>query len=401
MLVDQLEHPLARDPVDEGDPRVVARHQLELGADRDADGPGPGVAAEQGQRPVVAIEPAQGADEVGHSLAALEPAHVEEAERIARRPLPARRRRLGRVGAHRVADPHVPRDRLAAVEAPVGLEHVAARPDDHVGLAQGEALELEHRPDRELVVEVPVEGQDHLRARVEPDRDAGVGEQRIAAPARLQGHRALAVVVGELDQVGTAVGVGAAERVEHVRAPAVEVAVERAVVVVVEVGREVELDPRVDAGVAGGAELAELLLVARRRDQLHLGDVGERGRGPADVVPHAAAPERVELARDDGDPWLTGGHEPDVSHCPSTCVRLTYPVATDERQRDRDRGEGTLEELPHPLASQGHPEGARRQAARAIPASRAARAARRLLRGRARRVLRRGRPQRLRASRRC
>jgi hypothetical protein len=189
-----------------------------------------------------------------------------------------------------------------AVEALVGAQHVATRPDEGVRPAQGVALRVEHDARVEAVVHRAVQHRAHLARGVGAHADARVAKGRIESVAGLRGHEPLAQVIRKLHEVGAAgARVHATQRVAHARAPALHVRVEGAVVERVRLRHELEAHARRQARIARGPKLLVLLLVVRAREHRHLSAVGQHRGQRGHVHPDAAAAEGKDLAGNERD----------------------------------------------------------------------------------------------------
>ena len=328
---------VARDGVGDLDPLVLADHQLELRAQRGPERAGVGVAAEHRQVPVLAVGGGQRAQQVLDALAALHPPEVEEPHRAAggqRRALARARVLVLALAQEGVGDLHPRGEALRAVEAPVGLEHVAAGPQQAVGVAQRVALAVEERLRREVVGDAAVEDRADLGARVKADRDERVAQPRRLGVARLNGDEALAEVVAELDQVRSAVAVDLAQARVRARAVGVHVAEARAPGLVVRLLHVLDAHAlRDQPRVAFAAHPLVGLAMAGAREHEHLGDLRQRARRRGDDRRDAAADVGIDLARDESDAHRGHGNEqpalrpPQAASCHPLGVRSRIQVS--------------------------------------------------------------------------
>ena len=118
-----------------------------------------------------------------------------------------------------VGDAFRRRQGAASVEAPIGFEHIAPRPQDPVGVAQDVSLGLEGSRCREVVRHPAVQHADDLGGRMQAHADGRVTQPSRAGVRRLDRHEAFAQVVAELEQIGAAVGVVLPQRIVHPGSP--------------------------------------------------------------------------------------------------------------------------------------------------------------------------------------
>lgn len=160
-----------------------------------------------------------GAQEVLNPLAALEPAHVEQLQRSVAHFLGGLVDGSGGVADERIADAEGLRQPLGAVKALVETQDVAAGPQQEVGMAQRVALHLERHARREVGrIKMAVEDRADLGGRVYAHREQRSNEPRIERRAGLRQDEAFAKVVGDLHEVGTAVGIALDDGVEELGA---------------------------------------------------------------------------------------------------------------------------------------------------------------------------------------
>jgi hypothetical protein len=193
-------------------------------------------------------------------------------------------------------------DRRAPVEAPVGLEHVAARPDDAVRITNDVALALEQPPRAEVVVvHVSVESARDLDGRVQSDADAGVAQPGIQSPPRLGRYQALAEIVGKLDQVGAAARIQLAKLAVDARAVGVLDAVEASDLVHPGLVDELKAHAERQLRVACTRKLAIARFVERVGDHGYVRYRRQRLGSGVHVRSYAPARDRVHFARDEDD----------------------------------------------------------------------------------------------------
>jgi hypothetical protein len=299
-LADVARDLAARDGVGEPEAVVAGRHELKLGAQRRLHRAGLRVAAQQREPDVVAGRRRHRPHEVLDALAPLGSPEVEQLERA----VGSRRRRVLAAGRQldqeRVGDAYGGREPRPVVAA-VGVQDVAARPQQAVRVAQDVALGVVHGERRRVARHVAVEHRADLRRGVRAHGHERPLQPRIQRVLRLDGDEALGEVVAELDQVRPAVRERGAQGGVDVRGVRVHERQEGADLPGLGLRH-----PGHPHGVGKGpATLRAQPLVLRAvrlgGDQRDLGDLGEEPRGRRHDGRDAPADVRIDLTRYEGD----------------------------------------------------------------------------------------------------
>ena len=246
---------------------------------------------------VITREPSRRAHQVVDPLAALEPARIEDPQRLVcdKAGVVAGACSIPDVG---VADQGRRRQRISAVEALVGSEDVAALPDQVVGASKRVALHRERCMRLRTVVTVAVQHVADLCGGVDPHADPGVREERIERLGRLNRNETLAEEVGEFDQIRPPVRIELAQALVEPSAVAVHDVGPGAGLLVRRLRHEGH--PHVLTGQARivfGTELRVALLVPRHGQDRHVRDRRQQPRGRSHELPDPARSQRVDLAR--------------------------------------------------------------------------------------------------------
>ncbi len=300
MLLEDLRQALARDLIEKLDARVVTDHHLEHRANGLPQGRGIGVAADEGEAQAIVADARNSAGEIEHPLAPLEAPDVEQPGDAVFGPrLGAGRIEIG-CDHKRMSHPDRIGDPIGTEVTLIGTEHVTPGPDEVVAVGERVALDLVRQPGLEVLGQMAVEDARELTGRVCAHAKRRPRQPRIAAASRLSGDEALPEVIGALEQVGPAAGIGLTDSFERPGAPQRQRAFGLADLPCSRLGDEADLD----AGGQGIVRRPRRLVgpaVPGGREDRHLGHRRQHLRRRGHIGADPATTEGRHLPRDEGD----------------------------------------------------------------------------------------------------